>query len=183
MAHRLPLQPREEASKECLADRQKEVYRELRNRGYSDFASLHAIDRVADEGMKSFATGEAYARSPEHRAGWIWCVGLTAARRFTAREAMVEFCSLESIRDLADKWLDDDLPCEEIAILYQELDSLPDEKREVIHLYDLCGYSSRQVAEMLKLTPAGVLVRRRSALKALSQAVLARLGFFPENAD
>jgi Sigma-70, region 4 len=173
----LPLPPQPAASVECLLGRLHRIHELLVRRGFSDAVASRAVEEVLRVGLKALDTGKAAGMSAERRAGWLWCVALTAARRAAAAEPVC--VSLEYEPPDAHVAPPGDEHDAFGEALREAVDCLPARQRQAVELHGLQGLSLRDAARQMGVRPSTVGHHYRAGLGRLASALHAAAGAFP----
>ncbi len=109
-----------------------------------------AEDALSETMLRYLTKGQRFD-SEEHRKAWLLRVASNVCKdmyRFRKRNAYVP---LDDLYDLCAEEAD--------ASVMEEVMRLPIKQRTVIHLYYIEGYSTREIAEILSISPAAVRKR------------------------
>lgn len=95
---------------------------------------------------------------------WLWRIGINEMK-MTKRSSFQfsEFENFDSVEEPAKE-----LPTETIITMRNEIDKLPEQKKMVLILYEVEGYSHREIADMLDVgesTSRTILSRTKSELR------------------
>ena len=165
----LPLPPQASASLDCLLGRLHRIHDLLLDRGFSDAVASRAVEGVLRVGMKALDTGKAAGMSAERRAGWLWKVAMTGARRAATQEFV--FVSLE--HEPPD--IHSGLPGDERDTLWEALreavDCLPHRQKQALELHGLQQLSLRETARRMGVRPSTVEHHYRAGMCRLASTL------------
>lgn len=101
----------------------------------------------------------------EHAKRWLIRVAVNEAHLlWRKRQREMEVPETET-----DFVFSDDLTADDVALM-EAINALPDKNRQIIHLYYFEGYSTKEIAQLVNLTPDNVracLSRARKQLKEI----------------
>jgi RNA polymerase sigma-70 factor (ECF subfamily) len=104
------------------------------------FAAYRALHRLSDEHTFS---------------AWLYRIARDRANSALRRRAIVRFVSLDALGDLLQGWFGrnalDDVPTRHA--IQTALDALPLGEREALLLHSLAGFTAREIAEILGISP------------------------------
>jgi DNA-directed RNA polymerase specialized sigma24 family protein len=164
-----PLPPEPEASKECLLGRLHLIHERLVSRGFSDAVASRAVDVALDVGKKALASGKAGRMDGGQRAGWLWTVALTAAKRAAAGELIFLPLKMEPAYShalLTDG--DDDALAKAVR---KGLDRLPPEQKQAVELHVMQGLSIRAAAREMGVRASTAERRCRAGISRLKASL------------
>jgi len=129
-----------------FSDRRDQVQDWVQTAFYKAFKNLDQFD-----GRSRFKT-------------WLWRIGINEMK-MTKRLSIqyTEFEDISSIKEPAKK-----IPTESIITMRNEIDKLPDQKKMVLILYEVEGYSHKEIADMLNVgesTSRTILSRTKKELR------------------
>ena len=162
---RLPLQPNPQASLTCLLGRLDTIHRRLVARGFRDAVAHRAIDQVLHAGQRLLASGRAQGMTCEQRAGWLWRVALSAARRAAARELAFARLVYDPVDDRGNSRHEDREAV--LAAVRGAVAALPEKQRRAGVLHVFQGLSGRAAARQMGIAPSGFFRHYQAALARL----------------
>jgi len=151
----------------------EQLTRFLRRRGFSEYVTERAIDRVIHEALR-YLPGKHLSRPPvrplKNRVAWLFSSALKAARQEAMRQAVRTF------RDHITLALEADMPddCDLEAAVNSALDQLSEPQREAMYYCDMLGLTLKEAAARLGCLRTTVLRNRdrgRVRLRPLLAAI------------
>ncbi len=145
---------------------------------------LEASEDVAQEVFVAAWTGLGKLRNPASFLPWLRQLARnqarffarTRARRLRREQAADHDDVLASVADPSPSATQTLVTAEQLELLAEALDELPDDAREVVTLYYREGRSARQVAELLGIREDAVKKRLERARALLRRELLERFG-------
>lgn len=160
----IPVEPDRELTAGCLVGRIGELRGYLRRKGFSDFVSEKAIDRVIHAALP-YLQPSASAPPLRNHESWLFGSALKAARQVASRELACSFIDPALLTSAASPTTDEG----SIEAIRHALDQLTKPQSEAVYWCVMREVSLVKAARQMGCSPTNVLYHRNRGVDRLRQ--------------